>query len=85
MVSVFFIDQSFTEFVLQGTLAAAQKLCVQLGYEVVDTLVIIELPSLGGRGKLSQTGRITALVQFSEADFEEIGANPDRVHLPKQA
>lgn len=68
----------------QGTLAAAQKLCVHLGYEVVETLVIIELPSLGGREKLTQAGRVTALVPFSNADFDEIATNPDRVHQPKE-
>lgn len=68
----------------EGTLAAAQKLCVQLGYEVVETLVIIELKGLNGRDKLTQIGRVTALIQFSDADFDEISANPDRVHQPKE-
>jgi hypothetical protein len=71
--------------VLLGTLAAAQQLCSNFGYEVVETLVIIELPSLNGRKKLSKAGNLTALVQFTDTDFETFGSNPDRVHKPRDA
>jgi len=68
-----------------GTLGAAQKLCVQLDYEVVETLVIIELTDLGGRNKLSSVDHFTALMPFSKADFEAMETNSDQVHQPKNA
>ncbi len=88
VVSFFFIIKSYLEkvflcFFSKGTLGAAQKLCVQLGYEVVETLVIIELLGLGGREKLTDVDHFTALTQFSAADFETIGADSDRVHQSK--
>ncbi len=69
----------------KGTLGAAQKLCLDLGCEVVETLVIIELLGLGGRDKLADTNHFTALTQFSEADLEAFVANSDRVHQPRDA
>ncbi|CAF3508227.1 unnamed protein product [Rotaria sordida] len=57
-----------------GTLGAAQKLCVQLGYEVVETLVIIELIGFNGRKKLKDVDHFTTLFQFAEADLEAIAA-----------
>ncbi|CAF1043646.1 unnamed protein product [Rotaria sordida] len=57
-----------------GTLGAAQKLCVQLGYEVVETLVIIELIGFNGRKKLKDADHFTTLFQFAEADLEAIAA-----------
>lgn len=68
-----------------GTLGAAQQLCLNSGYEVVETLVIIELPYLNGREKLTKAGHFTALTQFSEADFEVVAANPDQVHQPRDS
>ncbi|CAF2380079.1 unnamed protein product [Rotaria sp. Silwood2] len=57
-----------------GTLGAAQKLCVELGYEVVETLVIIELIDLRGREKLTDIDHFTTLFQFLESDLEAIAA-----------
>ncbi|CAF0959631.1 unnamed protein product [Adineta steineri] len=68
-----------------GTLGAAQKLCVDLGCEVVETLVIIELLGLNGRKKLTDVNHFTTLLQFSEADLEEIATNSDRIHEPNHA
>ena len=70
---------------LLGTLGAAQQLCLNFGYEVAETLVIIELPSLNGREKLTKAGRFTALVQFTDTDFETFASNPDRVHQQRDA
>jgi hypothetical protein len=72
-------------FFYKGTLGAAQQLCLNFGYEVVETLVIIELTDLNGREKLTKAGHFTALTQFADADFETILANPDQVHQPKVA
>jgi hypothetical protein len=80
---LFIIISCLKKFCFTGTLGAAQKLCVQLGYEVVETLVIIELLGLGGREKLTDVDHFTALTQFSAADFETIGADSDRVHQSK--
>jgi len=67
-----------------GTLGAAQKLCVQLGCEVVETLVMIELDGLNGRKKLSDVNHFTSLMLFAQADLDAIAAtNDDRVHKPK--
>ncbi|CAF0866039.1 unnamed protein product [Adineta steineri] len=68
-----------------GTLGAAQKLCVDLGCEVVETLVIIELLGLNGREKLTDVNHFTTLLQFSEADLEEIATNSDRIHESNHA
>ncbi|CAF0946272.1 unnamed protein product [Adineta steineri] len=68
-----------------GTLGAAQKLCVDLGCEVVETLVIIELLGLNGRAKLTDVNHFTTLLQFSEADLEEIATNSDRIHESNHA
>jgi len=68
--------------IILGTLGAAQQLCANLGYEVVQTVVIIELVDLNGRTKLANSERVVALTKFVDADFEEIAKNSDRVHLP---
>ena len=57
-----------------GTLGAAQQFCVELGFELVETLVIIELNDLGGRKKLTSADRCTSLLQFSDADIEAMAA-----------
>jgi len=67
----------------KGTLGAAQKLCAQIGCEVVETLVIIELVGLNGRTRLIDGNHFTTLFQFTDADFEAMAANADQVHLPK--
>ena len=62
-------------------MGAAQKLCVELGCEVVETLVILELLGLGGRERLTDVDHFTSLLQYSEADLEAIAAkNDDRLH-----
>ncbi|CAF0758507.1 unnamed protein product [Rotaria sp. Silwood1] len=57
-----------------GTLGAAQKLCVELGYEVVETLVIIELIDLHGREKLTDVNHFTTLFQLTETELAAIAA-----------
>ena len=57
-----------------GTLGAAQQFCVELGFEVAETLVIIELDDLGGRKKLTSADRCTSLLQFNDADIEAMAA-----------
>jgi hypothetical protein len=69
----------------KGTLGAAQKLCVDLGCVVVETMVIIELNGFNGRQKLTDVEHVTSLMQFSEADFEAIAAKYDQVHKPNDA
>jgi hypothetical protein len=66
----------------KGTLGAAQKLCVDQGCEVVETLVIIELIGLNGREKLTDVDHVTALMPFAQADFDALAAN-SQVHQPK--
>jgi hypothetical protein len=56
---------------------------VELGCEVVETLVIIELVGLNGRARLTDSDHFLALTQFSEADFEALAAKPEQVHQPK--
>lgn len=69
-----------------GTLAAAQKLCLQLGFEVAQVLVIIELIGLGGREKLANVDHFISLLRYSEAELEAIAAqHADRSHQPKDA
>ncbi|CAF0866254.1 unnamed protein product [Adineta ricciae] len=63
-----------------GTLGAAQKLCANLGCEVVETLVIIELIGFNGRAKLNNVEHFTTLFQFAEGDLEAIAANADQMH-----
>jgi hypothetical protein len=71
---------------LKGTLGAAQKLCVELGCEVAETLVIIELIGLGGRERLADVDHFTSLLQFSDAELEAIAAkNDDRLHKSNNA
>ncbi len=84
---LFIIKSYFKKFFLffKGTLGAAQKLCVELGCEVVETLVIIELVALSGRKRLADVDHFVALFQFSEADFEEMATKPNQVHQPKDA
>jgi hypothetical protein len=73
-------------FRCSGTLAAAHKLCVQLGFEVAQTLVIIELIGLGGRDKLANVDHFISLLQYSEAEIEVFAAqHADQVHQPKDA
>jgi len=69
----------------KGTLGAAQKLCTQIGCEVVETLVIIELIDLNGRKRLSDVDHFTALLQFSEEDLEAIAAKKDQLHESNHA
>ena len=70
---------------LSGTLAAAQELCLQIGCEVVETLVIIELMDLNGRERLANH-QATSFLQFCEKDLEAIADEyADRVHQPKDA
>ncbi len=80
-----FIFKSFFLFFFKGTLGAAQKLCAQIGCEVVETLVIIELVGLNGRARLNDANHFTTLFQFADADFEAMAANTDQVHQPKDA
>ena len=65
---------------IEGTLGAAQKLCADLGCEVVETLVIIELVGFNGRAKLNNVEHFTTLFKFAEDDLEAIAANSDRLH-----
>lgn len=67
-------------------MSAAQALCAHMGYEVVETLVIIELIGLGGRERLENTDHLKTFLRFSEADLEAIAAQyADRVHQPKDS
>lgn len=75
-----YIAENLLVLFFKGTLGAAEKLCVQLGCEVVETLVIIELVGLRGRERLASVEHFTTLFKFTDADFEELGANSDRVH-----
>ncbi|CAF3346011.1 unnamed protein product [Rotaria socialis] len=61
-----------------GTLSAAQKLCAKLGYDVSETLVIIELLGLGGREKLANIDHFTTLFQYSQNDIEAIAARYEK-------
>ncbi len=74
------LEMNFLYF--KGTLGAAQKLCVDQGCEVVETLVIIELIGLNGREKLTDVDHVTALMPFAQADFDALAAN-SQVHQPK--
>ncbi|CAF0979023.1 unnamed protein product [Rotaria magnacalcarata] len=61
-----------------GTLGAAQKLCAKLDYNVVETLVIIELLGLGGREKLANVDHFTTLFQYSQNDIEAIAVRYEK-------
>lgn len=72
-------------FFNKGTLGAAQKLCMELGFEVVETLVLIELIGLNGRGKLTDINHFTSLLQFSEAELEAIAAKNNQCPKTNEA
>ncbi len=90
VVSFFFIIKSYLEkvflcFFSKGTLGAAQKLCVNLGYEVVETLVLVELLNFRGREKLSDVDHVTSIMQFEESSLEKIAVKEDQIHESNNA
>lgn len=85
VVRIFYFHKDLLIVFVEGTLGAAQKLCANLGCEVVETLVIIELIGFNGRAKLNSVEHFTTLFQFSEGDLEAIAANADRMHESNHA
>ena len=59
-------------------MGAAQKLCFQLGCEVVETLVLVELVDLQGRKKLADVDHFTSLFQFSHNDLDNFSSEPNQ-------
>jgi adenine/guanine phosphoribosyltransferase-like PRPP-binding protein len=53
-------------------LKAAEQLCIQSGYKVVGSLVIIELIDRKGRDQLQNPDQLSALVQLANADLATI-------------
>ncbi|CAF1433496.1 unnamed protein product [Didymodactylos carnosus] len=56
-----------------GTLSAAKRLIEQIGCEVLEIFVVIELLGLKGRERLN--GNVSSLMHFSEQDLEELAKN----------
>ena len=61
-------------------MSAAQKLCSELGCDMIHTLVLFELINLGGRKKLMHTDHFTSLMQFSDAELDAIAAQKNHLH-----